>query len=315
MAVLLLSLKLLMMSLLGYLSRRTRIVDEDFCTALSRLLVDVIIPCYVLKAVLSIEDLVGLIAENGSALVCAAALLAVLFLIGMAGRKLLGGNVGRIFQFGTMFSNALVFGMPIVEAYWGPPGLLYFMTFYLPVRLGYYGLAEGIISPGKGSRREQLRRGLKFFLSPAFLAYGVGAVFLGLQIQAPELFLEFLSSVGACSTPLGMMLIGMTIGGCPMRQVFSRQSLWMSAYKLVALPALTGILLTAAGITGMPAVTAVLYTALPCGSLLTTFCIQYDPNSDSRTVSAGWVLLTTALAVVTVPLWLALIAQFHLFGM
>lgn len=314
MMVLLLSLKLLLMSLLGYISRRACIVEDDFCGGLSRLLVDVIIPCYVLKAVLSIEDLAGLVAQNGSALVSAVLLMAVLFLIGAIGRRLLGGNVGRIFQFGTMFSNALVFGMPIAEAYWGMPGLLYLMTFYIPVRLGYYGLAEGIISPDQGSRKEQVRRGLKFFVSPAFLAYVTGALFLGFQIQVPQLFLDFISSVGACTTPLGMMLIGMIIGGYPIRQVVSWKNLLMSIYKLVALPALIGVMLAAIGIKGMPAVIMVLYTALPCGSLLTTFCIQYDPDSDSRVVSAGWVVFTTALAVLTVPLWLSLITHFHLFG-
>lgn len=312
MPILLLSLKLLLMSLLGYLSRKAHVVEDSFSRSLSRLLIDVIIPCYVLKAMLSIDDLAELISQNGSALVSALLLLGLLFLVGRVGRKLFGGSVGRILHFGTMFSNALVFGMPIAEAYWGTPGLLYLMTFYIPIRLGYYGLSELIISPNQKGGVEPLSRALKIFISPTFLAYTIGLLLLGFQIQLPEMLLDFFSLMGACCTPLGMMLIGMIIGGYRLKQVFTRQNILLALYKLIALPALVLALTLALGAGGRPVMMAVLYSALPCGSLLTTFCIQYDPDPSSRIISASWVLLTTACAVFTVPLWLALIGHFQL---
>lgn len=312
MPILQLSLKLLLMSLLGYVVRKTHIVEDPFVKPLSRLLIDVIIPCYVLRAILETKDLPELIAQNGSALISALMLMGALFLIGLAGRKLLPGGIGRIFHFGTMFSNALIFGMPIAEACWGTPGLIYLMTFYIPVRLGYYGLSQPIICPDRKDPGEQLRHALRSFVSPAILAYMAGLLLLGLSIQVPEIVLDLCSTVGACCTPLGMMLIGMTIGAYPLRQVFSWKNLLLTLYKLVLLPALVLIGCLILGVGGMPAMMAVLYAALPCGSLLTTFCIQYDPDPSATMLSAGWVLLTTACAVFTVPLWFGWIERYHL---
>ena len=312
-SILQLSLKLLLMSLLGYVARKTHVVGGSFEEPLSRLLIDVVIPCYVLSAILSIDNLEEMLSQNGSALVAALALMACLFLLGLVGRKLLGGNVGRIFHFGTMFSNALVFGMPIAEAYWGMSGLLYLMTFYIPVRLGYYGLSELLISPAPENGRAQFRRAMKFFVSPTFLMYMGGLLLLGFQIRLPGLLLDFCAEIGACCTPLGMLLIGIIIGGYRLRQVFSIQEVLLTLYKLVALPALAVIVLLLLGIDGMPAIMAVLYCALPCGTLLTSFCVQYDPDAASKKISAGWILLTTACAVFTVPLWLSLIEHFRIF--
>ena len=315
MSVLQLSLKLLLMSLLGYIARKTRIVEDAFSGSLSRLLIDVIIPCYVLSAVLSIDSLETMLEQNGSALVTALVLLAALFLVGLIGRKLFGGMLGRIFQFGTMFSNALVFGMPIAESYWGEAGLLYLMTFYIPVRLGYYGLSELIISPAPKNGKTQMYRALKFFVSPTFLVYMGGLLLVGFHIQLPQIVLEFCGDMGSCCTPLGMLLIGTIIGGYRLKQVFSLQDLLLTLYKLLLLPAAALLILLITGVRGMPAMITILYTALPCGSLLTSFCIQYDSDPSARMVSAGWILLTTACAVITVPLWLALLGHLQLLPM
>ena len=299
---------LLLTSLLGYAIRKFRVVDAHFGDSLSRLLTEVIIPCYILQAILEIDNLPQLLGDGSSAIIAAAVMLLMLFFVGTLANRLTGGGLGRILRFGTMFSNALVFGMPVAEMYWGPRGLFYLMAFYFPIRFAYYGLSELLLSPKPLKKGQgQWRHGLRTLYSPATLSCVAGLLLVFFEIRLPEPLTGLFASVGSCCKPLGMMLIGIIVGEYTIRKIFSLQNLLMTLYKIVLLPLLALALVWLLGVGGMAGRMVVLYAALPCGPLLATFCIQYDSNTRSGIDSAGLVLFSTIGAVVTVPVWLQLI--------
>jgi len=200
--------ELLLLCLLGYASRKFHAVDGSFASSLSSLMIDIVIPCYVLKAMLETDDLMQLLRDGLNACLAALAVMAVLFVLGSLVKRLTGGGIGRIMRFGTMFSNALIFGMPIAETYWGTPGLICLMAFYTPIRFGYYGLSELLLSPEETSGKGHWKHALHILYSPAVLAFVIGPILLAMNVQLPEVVIRILDDVGACCKPLGMMLVG-----------------------------------------------------------------------------------------------------------
>lgn len=300
--------ELLLLCLLGYASRRLHAVDGSFANSLSSLMIDIIIPCYVLKAMLATDDLMQLLRDGLNACMAALAVMLVLFVLGSLVKRMTGGGIGRIMRFGTMFSNALIFGMPIAEAYWGTEGLICLMAFYTPIRFGYYGLSELLLSPGEGGKGHW-KQALRILYSPAVLAFVIGPVLLAMNVQMPEVVVRILDGVGGCCKPLGMMLVGMIVGGYEIKKVVSKPILLMTAYKLLLIPALAFAVMWIAGQGSMLARMIVLYTALPSGPLVTTFCLRYDTDEKVHLNSAGLVMFSTLGAVVTVPMWLAIMER------
>lgn len=298
--------ELLMLCLLGYGSRKFHAVDGSFANSLSSLMIDIVIPCYVLKAMLDTDDLMQLLRDGLNACLAALAVMAVLFVLGSVVKHMTGGGIGRIMRFGTMFTNALIFGMPIAETYWGTPGLICLMAFYTPIRFGYYGLSELLLSPHEGSEKGHWKYALHILYSPAVLAFVLGPILLALNVQLPEVIIRILDDVGACCKPLGMMLVGMIVGGYEVKKVITKPILLMTAYKLLLVPALALLVMFVVGAGSMLAKMIVLYTALPSGPLLTTFCLRYDTDERVHLNSAGLVMFSTLGAVFTVPMWLAI---------
>ena len=298
--------ELLLLCLLGYASRKFHAVDGSFASSLSSLMIDIVIPCYVLKAMLETDDLMQLLRDGLNACLAALAVMAVLFVLGSLVKRLTGGGIGRIMRFGTMFSNALIFGMPIAETYWGTPGLICLMAFYTPIRFGYYGLSELLLSPEETSGKGHWKHALHILYSPAVLAFVIGPILLAMNVQLPEVVIRILDDVGACCKPLGMMLVGMIVGGYEVKKVVTKPILLMTAYKLLLVPALALLVMWIAGAGSMLAKMIVLYTALPSGPLLTTFCLRYDTDEKVHLNSAGLVMFSTLGAVITVPMWLTI---------
>ena len=210
--------ELLLLCLLGYASRKFHAVDGSFASSLSSLMIDIVIPCYVLKAMLETDDLMQLLRDGLNACLVALAVMAVLFVLGSLVKRLTGGGIGRIMRFGTMFSNALIFGMPIAETYWGTPGLICLMAFYPPIRFGYYGLSELLLSPEETSGKGHWKHALHILYSPAVLAFVIGGAIcvLGQVIQngwtAAGLDQEAAGTATACTlVALSALLTGLNL--------------------------------------------------------------------------------------------------------
>lgn len=301
--------ELLLMCLVGFIARRSDLVGDDFGDSLSGLLIDVIIPCYVFHALSTDSTLSGTIGSGGELLATAVITMTALFIVGTVVYFLLGKTGrGRILRFGTMFTNTLVFGLPVAEACWGIQGFVSLMVFYIPIRIGYYCFSAALLCPDGGKDLKSLKTSLaKALFSPSVIACALGFVFSFSQIRLPSVLLNVLSGIGICCKPLGMMLVGIIIAGYDLKTVCSRSAILMALYKLLVLPALSLGAVCLLGVDGISGRLVVLFTALPSGPLLTTFCLRYIPDRDTQLESAGLVLLSTAGAVITVTGWIRII--------
>ncbi len=307
-----LSLQLIILIIIGFFVWRFGMVDEKFDKSLTAFLLNIALPCMIIKsfsAPFSTEEL-----NNCGILVAISIVyLALCFGLGQLIYRLFGKNhTGRMLRFGTMFTNFSFVGIPVVEALYGQRGLLYFVVFIVPIRMVYYSSAKPLLSPpGIVHEKESFLQHLKGWLSPPVVAVFVGLALYITGFTFPAPIDKTLSSVGAITSPLGMILCGISLGKNNIKSLIKPKNLLMPILRNLFLPAITTAIMYFIPVDPLVAKTVVIYSTLPVSSLLPAFTIQYDPEREACLESSGSVFFSILACSIIIPLW-AQLAE-HLF--
>lgn len=304
-----LAFELLVMISIGIFIRRRGIVGEEFASSLTNFMLTVTLPCMIVQS-MNLPFSRQQMKQGGTLLLVSLVLLSLYFILGQLTYRLVGGGArGRSFRFGCIFTNFTFMGLPVVDSLYGQEGLFYFVIFIIPFRLAYYASAAPLLTPAelRPANRSALHA-LRGFITPPVLAAFLGLFLYVTQLPLPTLIHHILSTVGGVSTPLGMILCGLSLGGFRVKDFASPRYLALPALRNLAIPALTCALLLPLPLAPMIKQLLTVFAALPVASLLAAFTIQYDPDPASRLESGGAVFLSTLLSAVTLPLWAYLAA-------
>ena len=304
-----LAIQLVLLVGIGFLTVRFRIVGENFEKQLTSLILDVLMPCMIIKSMMGTFSWEQL-KNCGRLLVIAVVIWAITFGIGHLVYRLTGKSAsGRIMRFSIMYTNFTFVGIPVMEALYGDVGVFYFVVFLVPYRIIYYSSAEPFLSPPGAARTERtLKEKLRGWFSAPVLAVFVGMMLYLTQIHLPGPVSDVINSLGACASPLGMLLCGMSLGKYPIRRLLRPGYLWFPLVRNLLIPALFLGLSLLIGLEKELAQVVIMFAALPVASLLAAFMIQYDPDKEAQFEAAAAVLLSTIFAAVTIPLWSSMVA-------
>ncbi len=215
-----------------------------------------------------------------------------------------------VFLYALAFANSGYMGDPVVQALFGDEVLSYYKVYCLPVSLAIYtwGVSRMIPAGGKSA----LRR----ILNPPTVALLLGIVsgLSGFGNIMPSFTVKALDSLRACMGPVAMLLAGFTIAGYPLRDMLTSGRVYAaSLLRLLVIP--TVIIACLFGIsellslTGLSIDSSVLFftffaVGTPLGLNTVVFPAAYggDPK-----LGAGMTLISHTLAVVTIPLMVALL--------
>lgn len=304
MTALQLSIELVAMIAIGFFVWRAGFVDEKFDSSLTALILNIALPCMIIKSFdteFSMEELKNCVILLGVSIL----VLGVSFGVGQGCYKLCrGGYTGRILRFGTMFTNFSFVGMPIVEQLYGQTALLYFVVFLVPIRMVYYSAAKPLLSPpGVIFARESVWQRIMGWFSPPVVAVFIGLFLYITQLQLPTVIDDVVSGIGKISSPLGMILCGISLGKHKLRELMKPRYLLMPLVRNLIMPALTICILLLLPIDPLLKKVIVIFAALPVASLTAAFTIQYDPEPEAHLESAGAVLFSVIACAATMPLW------------
>lgn len=296
-----LSIKLAIMVISGFVLRRLTIVDDNFQRQLSKFLTSLALPCLIIDSLnveFSASDL-----KNGAILIAVSlGCLALLYIIGaVVSRIRKRDDIGRMIHFGAIFPNFTFMGMPVVEALYGQTGLFYFVLFTLMVRLFYYSSAGPMLS-GKASGN--FRDAVKNFFSAPVIAVFIGVFLYLTRLELPYALSSAIESMSKMTSPLGMVLCGLILGGANIGDMLRHPSYFLlSLIRLIIAPALALALLLLTGLDDMIIRVSVMYCAMPAAALLPTFTLRYGGSDEASRVASANVFLSTALCVATLPIW------------
>lgn len=286
---------LIIIMVLGLFLARMGTITPEGRQLLTDLVINVTLPCSIVKAFL-IEFSMDILQS------CIAIFLAAIVIqfLGMGLSHILypgyEGQRKRVLQYATICSNAGILGNPIAEGAFGSIGLMYASIYLIPQRsfMWSFGLTYFTVSPS----RWQLIK--KILTHPCIIAVELGLVLLIGQFQLPGVISATISSLGSANTSASMLLIGAILSTVDLKKMVDRDSLYYCAVRLILIPGLVYLGCRIAGLEEMVTGVSVLLSAMPAASVTAVMASKYQQDAP---FAAKIVALSTILSMITAPLW------------
>ena len=281
--------------LAGFVCRKLKVLSEEGTATVSNIVVKIILPFYLVSAILN----------SGSAVDSKGVLLTLGLSFGMF---LLSGLVALcvipllrppagdrgVYLFETMCGNVTYIGIPVCAAVLGGNAAFYASLLNIPYNLLCFSLGIWLLA-GKLP--------LKKILNPAFLSGVVAAILYLLHVPVPGVILDGCAFIGQATSPCAMLVIGSVLGSVPFREIFTEwRAIPYVLLRLVGLGALMALLLSFLDVDPVLKGVLILMASMPAATNSTMLCTIYGGN---RALSAKLIFLSTALSIVTIPLWAA----------
>jgi len=236
------------------------------------------------------------------------------------------GGFAAAFVYCTFWANATYIGMPLCFNAFGGTGLAkaaIYNSVILPafiifgyLLIGFYGAGSGDVKTGARIK--------KAFLNPILIAAVLGILlalvaeqFRGadgsVQLPAPVMALaalsgSFLKLIGSMGLPLALLSIGASLKWEQVRSHVGALC-WTVAAKLILLPLVTLLLIRFLFPATDPVSLGVAVVLAGAPSAVACYVISCQLNIEKGFVSS-MLVLSTALSVITIPLWMYIIKGF-----
>lgn len=295
--------------LLGYLVARTPLLTPEGIKGITNFVFFVAIPVMLFRSVSSLK-----IPDSVDPLLPVAYFAAAFVVYGAAmalarGAFRLGGDQCALFAMGTTYSNMVLLGLPLVYLALGDEGLIAILLIIAVHSLALITLTTIMIelSRGKGDtwRRTVVTAAGALVRNPVILGLAAGLVWGATGLELPKSVERLADMLKAATPPAALFAVGASLAafrllGDP------AQSAAIIAVKLLVLPAMVWV--TTAHVFGLSpfnVAVATLAAAMPTGVNVFLLASAYDTYRER---SATAVVVSTALAVITVGLLIAVLA-------
>lgn len=283
---------------IGVLANRLGYMDADTDRKLSKLILNITIPCMILASVTRQESLPEP-AIILSVLLAALVFYLLEFAFAFVVPLLVGGTPKQkgVWRFLMCFPNVGFIGYPVVQALFGDEGFFYAVILALPFNVLNFSLGPLMLS-GKW------RFSWKQLLTPGILVSFAALAIALLDLRFPPLFAEMTGIVGDITVPLSLLVLGSMLAGMSVGRVLGSWRLWtLSGIRLLVEPAVLSLILGLMGTDPLILGVAVAQMAMPAAVNGSMLCLEYDGDTEAMAQS---VFLTTVLAIVTIPVVAAL---------
>ena len=287
--------------LAGYAGARKKILCPGFAKSLSWLVMDVFLSCTILNSVTS-----GSLDISGAQLVKVILLLSLVMLISYA----FGALVARVFfrgrentpVFELLISvmNNIFIGLPIAEALYGATAVLYCALSCIPYNLLLYSYGVWRLRSGKALDGGAAFKIKDVFTVPLFATLAALLIFI-FDIQLPYILRELISTTASATMPASMIVIGATLGGVKIADGFKERYVYLiGLMRLVIVPAAVWFIVGLLSTDAMLVATCTIIAACPSAVVVSILALQNDYDAA---FSSNAVLVTTALSMVSLPVW------------
>ena len=203
------------------------------------------------------------------------------------------------------YSNNVLVGVPLISILLGADKLVYLfaiLIFHSLILFTLQSFYNGLWS-GEGRDRTDKRALLKSLANPLIIGLLLGAALnlSGLNVPAP--LWRMVEWLAAAALPCALLVLGLSLSHY--RLHMSGVMIGLTLTKLLVFPALvlaTGLLLPGLGADARTVL--ILMAACPTGVNVLAFAMGHE---DSRIINSV-IFLSTAMAAITLPVWLILLA-------
>jgi len=280
---------------LGFLAGKTKILNADGTKLLSKIIINITLPCSILASVLG-DNKVLMIGDTVFFLLLSFLSFFIYLTIAFPIMRALGGEKRSrgLYCYMAAFSNFLFMGLPLTSAIFGEASAVLVAIYNIPFSVLTFTIGVYMIS-GKRAKFEP-----KVLINPPTIAAFLAVAIITINVEAPAFIADTLSIAGGMTTPGAMLVVGGTMALAPFRDMFSKWRLYpVTALKLIIMPVVIWLIFRQFNISELMLGVLVVISAMPVAATSTMFAIEF--GGDEQLTSAG-VAMTTLLSLITIPL-------------
>ena len=294
-------IKLFVIMFMGYAVVKAGLMKSSESKSVSVIMVYLVIPCVILNA-FQVEYTPDV--QKGLLLACAAAVAVhILFLLLTAILKK-PLHLDVIERATIIYSNAGILVIPLVQELLGQEYVIYSSAYIAIQLILIWTHCKNMLC------EEDKLEWKKVLLNVNIISIIAGVVLFIFRIQLPSGAQDVLNMMNNMIGPLGMLLAGMVIAEVPLKTVFTRKRIYLSAaLRLFIYPVfvlgLMKVIQTLASIQDSKQILLTVYLAsiTPACATVTSMAQLYDKDAA---YSSSLYVLTTLLSIATMPVMVGL---------
>lgn len=308
-------IELFLIIIIGFVSCKAGIFDKVSRMRVSKLVLNVTLPCTILASVMMQDNLPN-VSQILTLMLVAMSSYIVFFVAALIVPWILRVKSSQIdiYRFMIVFGNVAFIGYPVTQAIFGDGAIFYTSVFNLPFNLLAYSVGVSFIkaSAGKQTSGDKIlkkkkagnvqKTGISFktFLTPCMIASVIAIIMALCNYKGPLLIGETCDIIGSVTTPAALMIIGSSLADMPAKEMFGNVRAYIFALlKLIIVPLLTyfvfGMFVKEQLLLGVCVITA----AMPVATNGTMLCLEY--GGDEKLMAQG-TFITTLASVITIPI-------------
>jgi len=307
-------LSIIFMIALGFFLAKRGWFEGDSSALISRLVVGVALPAYMVANLMGGYDREKLISMlPGLPIPFVVMLLSYGLALALA--AILRIRRERRGSFASMFalSNTIFVGLPVNLALFGEESLPYVLLYYIANTslfwtIGVFGIAsDGAALSGRSRPKLFSLASLKRIFSPPLTAFLASVLLILLGVHLPKVALDFCKTIGSMTTPLSMLFIGIVISRVEWKKIrLERDLVVVLLGRFLFAPCL---LVLVARPTNLPLLMKqVFFVQAAMPAMTQTPIIASAYGADSEYAGLG-TALSTVLSLATIPLCMRLVGQ------
>jgi len=276
----------------GFLLRRIKLISSEARNGFSEVLLTLFMPCMVFDSFrqdITLRELLSTSLTLGIAV----AVSIFSYILGKFIFNRYPASKRKILRYGALISNSVFAGMPIMKSVYGNLGVFYSSIFVISNRIFMWTAGISMFTDADMKTRVK-----NVLLNPGVVAVFLGIIRMLLRIRLPSFVDVSIEHLGACTTPISMMIVGTFLADVNIKSVFSLDCMFSSFVRLILIPGVTLLALKLAGAEEIQVATAVILTAMPIGSSTVMLAQRYDADAE---FASQCVFLSTVLSMFTTP--------------
>lgn len=287
--------------LLAYFCVKTGYIDIKVKDSISKVIVKIILPSLVISSISGKSLSPELLKNTGITVVLSVFTIALLFLLGMLVSKILKQNdsTKTVHRLMSSTGNVIFVGYPVIYAIYGETGFFYTIIYWLVNDLFLWTVGVYMLSRN-GEEQKAGTSTLKKLLNPNTISFLLATLMLVLGIKLPPVIKPALEGVGALTTYLSMIFIGMALAGVNLKGIFNKWGIFLVAIlKQILMPILLIFIFRMLKIDNVILGVVVLEAAMPAQTVLTILANEY--KCDFEYAALG-MFVTTLFSIVSLPI-------------
>ena len=288
-------IQLFIMIIVGFIIGKTKLFENQFNNQLTQLVLNITMPCLIMSSVMSSINNIQLALKD--ILISTLFLVVILPIVAYICIKILPFHQHQeLYLFMMMYPNVGFMGFPLMQAIFGEKAILSTAIINLGFNLSLFTLGEYVMSY---SKNKHSNFSMKSLLTPGVIS-SIGAIIIYIMhIKFPSLFVQPITLIGNMTTPLAMMIIGMTLSQYHVQTIINDYKVYFFTLfidlllPMIFYPAFN-IFINNQMIKGI----SLIILAMPVANGAVLFAKKYNQDELLATKT---VFISTLLSILTIP--------------